>query len=63
MLLLNVTEQDRAFILERLPGDEILGFLPFSEKAISADMKGMAIFDADEQLVAAAKEIRGKLST
>ncbi len=56
-------EQDRAFILERLPGDEILGFLPFSEKAISADMKGMAIFDADEQLVAAAKEIRGKLST
>jgi CO dehydrogenase maturation factor len=55
-------EQDRAFILEHLPGDEILGFLPFSEKAITADMKGVAIFDADDELVAAASEIRDKLS-
>ncbi len=56
-------EQDRAFILEHLPGDEVLGFLPFSEKAIQADMNGLAIFDADEKLVAAAKEVKDKLPT
>jgi CO dehydrogenase maturation factor len=55
------SKEDRAFILEHLPGDSVLGFLPFSEKAITADMQGMAIFDADEQLVAAAKEIRNAL--
>ena len=54
-------EQDRAFILEHLPGDEVLGFVPFTEKAITADMQGIAIFDADERLVAAAKEIQDAL--
>lgn len=54
-------EQDKAFIRERLPGDELLGFLPFSEKAIEADMKGIAIFDADEKLVAEAGKIKDKL--
>jgi len=54
------SEQDRAFILEHLSEDEVLGFLPFSEKAIEADMNGIAIFDADEKLVAAARKIRDK---
>ena len=55
-------EKDRAFVQEHLPNDEVLGFLPFSEKAISADMRGLAVFDADEPLVAAAKEIKDKLA-
>nr|MBC7244238.1 AAA family ATPase [Chloroflexota bacterium] len=55
------SEQDQAFILERLPGDEVLGFLPFSEKAIEADMQNIAIFDADEKLLAAARKIKEKL--
>ncbi len=54
-------EQDRTFVLEHLPDDKVLGFLPFSEKAITADMQGLAIFDADEQLVAAAKALKDKL--
>jgi len=54
-------EQHQAFIREHLPGDELLGFLPFSEKAIEADMKGIAIFDADEKLVAEAKRIKDRL--
>ena len=44
-----------------VPGDELLGFLPFSEKAIAADMAGTAIFDADENMLAAARQIRDKL--
>ena len=55
------SERDEAFIREHLPGDELLGFVPFSEKAIEADMTGTAIFDADEELVAAAKGIKEKL--
>lgn len=55
-------EQDQAFIREHLPGDKVLGFLPFSEKAIEADMKGIAIFDAAEKLVAEAKRIKDRLS-
>ena len=52
---------DESFIRERLPGDEVLGFLPFSEKAIEADMKGIAVFDADDSLVRAAKAIKERL--
>ena len=54
-------KEDEDFILQRLPGDEVLGFLPYSEKAIAADMNGVAIFDADEEMVAAAKKIRDRL--
>jgi CO dehydrogenase maturation factor len=54
-------DQDQSFIMENLPGNEVLGFLPFSEKAILSDMKGQAIFDADESLVAAAKKIKARL--
>jgi len=53
--------EDEAFIREHLPGDEVLGFLPFSDKAITADMQGVAIFDADEEMVAAARKIKEKL--
>lgn len=53
--------EDEAFIRERLPGDEVLGFLPFSERAIEADMRGVAVFDADERLVAAARGIKERL--
>lgn len=55
------SKEDEEFIRQRLPGDEVLGFLPFSEKAIAADMKGIAVFDADESLVAAARSIRERL--
>jgi CO dehydrogenase maturation factor len=54
-------EHDQAFILQHLPGDEVLGFMPFSEKAIAADMQGQAVFDADATLVAVAQQIRAKL--
>ncbi len=55
------SERDRQFILESLPEDKVLGFLPFSEKAIEADIAGMAVFDTDPQLVAAARQIRDHL--
>ena len=57
------SERDQAFILEHLPGDKVLGFLSFSDKAIEADISGTAIFDADEKLVAEARKIRNRLPT
>jgi len=54
-------KEDEDFISQHLPGDEVLGFLPYSEKAIAADMNGIAIFDADEEMVAAARKIRDRL--
>jgi CO dehydrogenase maturation factor len=55
------SERDRRFIQESLPEDKILGYLPFSEKAIEADIAGLAVFDTDPQLVAAARQIRDQL--
>jgi CO dehydrogenase maturation factor len=55
------SERDQTFIIESLAGEKVLGFLPFSDKAIEADINGMAIFDADDDLVAAARSIRHKL--
>jgi len=55
------SSRDEEFIVEHLPGDKVLGFLPFSEAAIEADMNGVAIFDADDRLVAKAREIRDRL--
>jgi CO dehydrogenase maturation factor len=54
-------EQDAAFIRESLPGDDLLGLLPYSQKAIEADMQGIAIFDADQSLLAEARRIKDKL--
>jgi CO dehydrogenase maturation factor len=54
-------EQDAAFIRESLPGDDLLGLLPFSREAIEADMQGTAIFDADEALLAEAQRIKDRL--
>lgn len=55
------SSRDEDFIVEHLPGDKVLGFLPFSEAAIEADMNGVAIFDADDRLVTRAREIRDRL--
>jgi CO dehydrogenase maturation factor len=54
-------EQDAAFIRESLPGDDLLGLLPYSQKAIEADMQGIAIFDADQSLLAEAQTIKDRL--
>ncbi len=54
-------EQDAAFIRDSLPGDDLLGLLPFSQKAIEADMQGTAVFDADTALLAEAQSIKDRL--
>jgi CO dehydrogenase maturation factor len=52
---------DRAFIADRAGELSVLGFLPFSVAAISADMRGEAVFDVAPELVEASREIARKL--
>jgi len=56
------SESDRSFILDNLPGDEILGFLHYSPLAIEADLQGKAIFEMDPGLVEQARPIKDKLA-
>ena len=46
--------EDAAFIQSQLDGIPLLGLLPVSDKAIEADLQGLAIFDAADDLMEAA---------
>jgi CO dehydrogenase maturation factor len=49
--------QDEAFIRQHAPDLPLLGSLPFSMAALSADQAGLAIFDQAPELLAAAQRI------
>jgi CO dehydrogenase maturation factor len=55
------SESDEAFIVDQLPGLEILGFLPTDRLAIEADRTGQAVFLVAPQLVQRAHAIVDRL--
>lgn len=55
-------DEDRAFMLDNLPGDVMLGFLSYSPSAIEADLQGKAIFEMDLGLLEQARLIKDKLA-
>ncbi len=55
------SEAHRQFIVENLPGVQVLGFLSATPRAIEADLQGVAIFDLDENIVAETKLIADAL--
>lgn len=50
-------QTDRDFIIQNLPGYQIIGFLSNTPKAIEADLKGVSVFDFDEEIVEEAEVI------
>lgn len=52
---------DQEFLVQNLPDLPILGFLPFDEKVIEADLMGRPPYETSPALVAAAQEIGRKL--
>jgi CO dehydrogenase maturation factor len=52
---------DEAFIAGSLPGLDILGYLPFSQRAIEADLQGEAVYEVAPELVERAREIKARL--
>ena len=45
-------EQDREFLRKQLPGFTFLGFLPYDNQIIEADLEGKAPFDKEQALAA-----------
>jgi CO dehydrogenase maturation factor len=50
-------ERDAAFIQESLGDLSLVGMLPYSEKAIDADMQNLALYDVAPELVSKTREI------
>jgi CO dehydrogenase maturation factor len=54
-------DQDEAFLKENLPGFDFLGFLPYEDALIEADLTGKSPFDIDSKSKERVKEIIGRL--
>ena len=55
-------EADEAFLRKNLPDLPFLGFIPFDERIIEADLKGIPPYEAIPELLEVAATIAGKLS-
>lgn len=53
--------KDEAFLKEHLDGFEFLGFLPFDDALIEADLQGQSPFDVDSAAIAVVKEMISRL--
>lgn len=53
--------KDEAFLKEHLDGFEFLGFLPFDDALIEADLQGKSPFDVDSTAIAVVKEMISRL--
>ncbi len=50
-------QSDRDFLISSLPGFEFLGFIPYDEAIVEADLANLSPLDSSEQVIAAAKDI------
>lgn len=55
------SDADRRFIIDNMPGFEVLGFINHSPMIIEADLKGISVFDAAPDAVAEATKIKKRL--
>jgi CO dehydrogenase maturation factor len=53
--------KDEVFLKEHLDGFEFLGFLPFDDALIEADLQGKSPFDVDSAAIAVVKEMISRL--
>ncbi len=53
--------KDEAFLKEHLNDFEFLGFLPFDDALIEADLQGQSPFDVDSPAIAVVKEMMSRL--
>jgi CO dehydrogenase maturation factor len=56
------TDKDKEFLEKNLPDLPILGFMPYDEKVIEADLTGKPPYDLSPVLAEIAREIGKKLS-
>ncbi len=51
------SQSDREFIISSLPGFEFLGFIPYDQAIVDADLDSLSILDSSQQIMAAVKDI------
>jgi len=54
-------EADRKFIIDNLPGFEVLGFISYNPRIVEADRQGAGLYDAAPEAVAEVESIASKL--
>ena len=57
------TKEDEAFIRERIPEEDLLGMIHWSNRVIDADRQGMSPFDFSPEAVEEIKAIKIKMET
>jgi len=51
------SQSDREFIISSLPGFELLGFIPYDQAIVDADLASLPVLDASQQVTDAVKDI------
>ena len=51
------SQSDREFLISSLPGFEFLGFIPYDQALVDADLANLPILDSSEQVITVAKDI------
>ena len=50
-------QADREFLISSLPGFEFLGFIPYDQAIVDADLANLSLLDSSQQVIAAVKDI------
>ena len=50
-------QSDREFLISSLPGFEFLGFIPYDQAIVDADLANLPILDSSQQIIAAVEDI------
>lgn len=55
------SESDKQFIIDSLPGIDVIGFLSYSQKVVEADLQGVSPFDVSPETVEEVRGIKNRL--
>jgi CO dehydrogenase maturation factor len=55
------SQLEREFLISNLPGFEFLGFIPYDQALVEADLANLPILDSSQQIMAAVKDIHQAL--
>ena len=56
------SQSDREFLISSLPGFEFLGFIPYDQAIVDADLANLPILNASQQVTNEVKEIYRQLT-
>ncbi len=55
------TDSEREFLMSNMPDFEFLGFIPYEEKIVEADLANVSPFDLNKDILPVIKRIAGKI--